>query len=225
MQFDLPTEIPVMTLPNLVFFPQALLPLHIFEPRYRAMLHDVLERNRVFAVAQLDRTPSAANGAAEPPHLVATAGIIRACQKNDDGTADLLLQGLCRVEIVRILNEEPYRLIAIRPLVSVDGGTKAELRKLRNQTAQLFNLKRRLGLPLAEEMTRLVQNVVDPDAFADLSAFALCEDNGFKQRLLETLATKERLQLIARQLRREIALTKLQRRLQGGLPDDRITRN
>jgi ATP-dependent Lon protease len=208
-----------------VFFPQALLPLHIFEPRYRAMLHDVLTRNRVFAVAQLDRNPPAGTGAAEPSHLVATAGIIRACQKNDDGTSDLLLQGLCRVEIVRILNDEPYRFIAVRPLLSVAGGTNAELRKLRNQTAQLFDLKRKLGLPQAEEMNRLVQSVVDPDAFADLSAFALCEDGGFKQRLLETLATKERLQLIARQLRREIALTKLQRRLQGGLPDDRIARN
>jgi len=225
MEFELPSEIPVMTLPNVVFFPQALLPLHIFEPRYRAMLHDVLARDRVFAVAQLDRAPPAAAGPAEPPHPVATAGIIRACQKNGDGTSDLLLQGLCRIEIVRIVTNAPYRFIEVRPLFSVAGGTAAELRRLRDQAARLFELKRQLGLPLAEEMTALVQSVADPDAFADLSAFALCEDPAFKQRLLETLATKERLQLIAGQLQREIRLAKLQRRLQGGLADERISRN
>ena len=38
MEITLPDEVPVMTLPNVTFFPQALLPLHIFEPRYRQML-------------------------------------------------------------------------------------------------------------------------------------------------------------------------------------------
>src|SRR2546422_8633740 len=46
----LPEELPVMTLPNVAFFPQALMPLHIFEPRYRQMLRDVLATNRLFAI-------------------------------------------------------------------------------------------------------------------------------------------------------------------------------
>ncbi|HVU15963.1 MAG TPA: LON peptidase substrate-binding domain-containing protein [Candidatus Didemnitutus sp.] len=54
-----PPTLPVMTLPRTVFFPQALLPLHIFEPRYREMLRDVLATTRIFAVARLD--PSRAN--------------------------------------------------------------------------------------------------------------------------------------------------------------------
>src|SRR4051812_33779518 len=48
-EITLPLEVPVMTLPNVVFFPQALLPLHIFEQRYREMLRDVLGSNRLFA--------------------------------------------------------------------------------------------------------------------------------------------------------------------------------
>jgi Lon protease-like protein len=53
VEIQVPDEVPVMTLPNLAFFPQALLPLHIFEPRYRQMLRDVLASNRIFAVACL----------------------------------------------------------------------------------------------------------------------------------------------------------------------------
>src|SRR5436305_5256565 len=104
MEITLPDEVPVMTLANTTFFPQALMPLHIFEPRYRHMLRDALASNRLFAVAGLDFHQLDVPGAAfEPPHRVASVGIIRACQKNDNGTSNLLLQGLCRVEIVKIL--------------------------------------------------------------------------------------------------------------------------
>ena len=74
-----PDTVPVMTLPDTVFFPQALLPLHIFEPRYRHMLRDVLARDRVFAVARLDPTLAAKPGAVEPANPIACVGIIRAC--------------------------------------------------------------------------------------------------------------------------------------------------
>ena len=48
---ELPLEVPVMTLPSATLFPQALLPLYIFEPRYRRMLKDALDSNRMFSVA------------------------------------------------------------------------------------------------------------------------------------------------------------------------------
>ena len=99
MEIQVPGEVPVMTLPNVAFFPQALLPLHIFEPRYRHMLRDVLATNRIFAVACLDSLAAASDERFEPPHRVACIGLVRACQKNENGTSNLLLQGLCRVAI------------------------------------------------------------------------------------------------------------------------------
>jgi ATP-dependent Lon protease len=90
MEIVVPTELSVMTLPKLAFFPQALLPLHIFEPRYRLMLKEVLASHRLFAVAGLN--PAEAGQGYEPTHRVATVGIVRACQENDNGTSNLLLQ-------------------------------------------------------------------------------------------------------------------------------------
>lgn len=81
MEIVVPDEVPVMTLPQVVFFPQALLPLHIFEPRYRTMLVDVLAKDRLMAVVGLDPRRANEPEAFEPPHRVATVGIIRACQK------------------------------------------------------------------------------------------------------------------------------------------------
>ena len=65
-----PETVPVMTLPNTVFFPQALLPLHIFEPRYRQMLRDVLARDRLFAVARLDSAGAAQPGGSAAQSLI-----------------------------------------------------------------------------------------------------------------------------------------------------------
>ena len=225
MPFELPSELPVMTLPNIVLFPQALLPLHIFEPRYRRMLRDVLDTDRLFAVAKLDLSGPPQPDPSEPLHRIGTVGIVRACQKNPNGTSDILLQGLCRVEILSITREIPYRRIEVSPLFSTAGGSAAELEELRRLTLGFLSEKRSLGLPLPEELARLIEPVEDPDAFADLSAFGLCEEPALKQRLLETLTTRERLHLIARNLGRELRTARLQRELQGGLPDEDIHRN
>jgi len=212
-----------MTLPNLAFFPQALLPLHIFEPRYRHMLRDVLASNRIFAVACLD------NGAAEerfePPHKVACIGLVRACQKNDNGTSNLLLQGLCRVAIEEIVGDEPYRRIRIRALTSEPGAAPGENAKLRQELSRLIKLKLRLSPGSAEGMTDLLKSVEDPEIFADIAAFNLCENTPVKQKLLETLDVNRRLVLLLQVLRSEIDAAVLHLRLQGGLPDDQISQN
>lgn len=226
MEIELPREVPAMTLPETVFFPQALLPLHIFEPRYRHMLRDVLASHRLFAVVQLDEAAARRDSEAfEPPHPVATVGIVRACQKNDNGTSNLLLQGLCRVRLVRIVREAPYRYIEILPLHSVPGGSPEELANLRNRAVELLGVKRKLGLEVPEPMAEFLAQVSDPEAFSDLAAFNACDDAGEKQRLLETLDIKRRLERYGQMLQREISAAQLRRKLQGGLSDDAIPLN
>jgi ATP-dependent Lon protease len=222
---EVPETVPVMTLPNTVLFPQSLLPLHIFEPRYRTMLRDVLAGNRVFAVARLDETRLAEPGAVEPPHRVAAVGIVRACQHADDGTSNLLLQGVCRVEIRDIIRELPYRTIAIRPLATVRGGNHAELECARVEVMHLLNVRRRLGTHAPKGMTQFLESIDDFDTFADVAVFNLCEDARLKQRLLEELDTNRRLHLFAERLRADIDAQRLRRKLQGHLPDDGIANN
>lgn len=225
MEITLPDEVPVMTLPGTVLFPQALMPLHIFEPRYREMVRDVLASNRLFAVAGLNFERLNEPNHFEPPHRIASVGIIRACQKNDNGTSNLLLQGLCRVEILKIVRDEPYRQIQIRALSSEAGATNDENQALRRELSRLLNVKRRLTASGSGEMTSFLKTVEDPEAFVDIAAFSLCEDAVLKQKLLETLDVHRRLELFGAQLRVEIDGLKLRRKLQGRLPDDRISGN
>jgi ATP-dependent Lon protease len=225
MELTLPDEVPAMTLPNTAFFPQALMPLLIFEPRYRQMLRDVLAGNRLFAVAGLNTDHGDELRQFEPLHRIATVGIIRACQKKDDGISNLLLQGLCRVEVVSILHDTPYRRIQIRALASQPGATEDENQSLRRKLARLLNLKRKLAATGSREIDAFLRTVDDPEAFVDIAAFNLCEDITLKQKLLETLDVHRRLELFNGRLRTEIESLKLRRRLQGRLPDDRIPLN
>src|SRR5438876_5312311 len=108
---ELPDAVPVMTLPSATLFPQALLPLYIFEPRYRQMLKDMLKTDRMFSVAM--QKPGRQR---ESPCQVAGLGLIRVSVGHQDGTSHLILQGLARVELIDTVQTRPYRVANIRPL-------------------------------------------------------------------------------------------------------------
>lgn len=222
MEIVVPDEVPMMTLPGLAFFPQALLPLHVFEPRYREMLRDVLATNRLFAVAGIDpRKPDDF----EPPHRIATMGIVRACQANKDGTSNLLLQGLARVRIESIVSDEPYRTVRIRALASAPGADPEENLKLRARLSRLLSTRQRLNGQSSNELARFLKTVDDPEVFVDLAAFNFCEKPRLKQKLLETLDVHKRLELFSTDVRADIEAIKLRHKLQGGLSDDHIASN
>src|SRR5208283_610656 len=101
----IPREAPVMTLPNATLFPQAFLPLYIFEPRYRRMLADALQSHRMFSLAM--QRPGCMR---ETPLPVAGLGLIRASVSHRDGTSHLILQGLARVELEQAIRYKPYRI-------------------------------------------------------------------------------------------------------------------
>jgi Lon protease-like protein len=225
LEMTVPDEVPVMTLPNTALFPQALMPLHIFEPRYRRMLDDVLASNRLFAVAGVDMDRIKEEGQFEPPHRVASVGIVRACQKSDDGTSNLLLQGLCRVELQAILSEDPYRRSRIRVLSSHAGATPHENVSLRLEISRLLNVRSKLATSDSRHLAAFLKTVEDPETFVDIAAFSLCDNAELKQRLLETLDVHNRLVLFGRELRAEIEAIRLQRKLQGRLDDDQISTN
>src|SRR6476661_1360860 len=116
----LPAEVPVMTLNGAILFPQAMLPLYIFEPRYRKMLEEALETHRMFAIAMQKPTTKR-----ESPTQVAGLGLIRAAVKNSDGTSHLILQGLCRLQLGRAVKYKPYRVHEVKPLATTGNDSVA----------------------------------------------------------------------------------------------------
>jgi hypothetical protein len=107
--------IPVFPLPGVVLFPHALLPLHIFEPRYREMTADALASDRLIAMARLE---PGGKGEREGVGIapLACAGVIEGAVRVPDGRYVMRLRGIARLEIVEFVQEEPYRLARFRCL-------------------------------------------------------------------------------------------------------------
>lgn len=105
------TALPVFPLPHAVFFPGTALPLHVFEPRYRALVEDCLERGpRAMAIALLSPGFESDYEGRPPIHLIAGAGRIAEWQRRPDGRFDLILYGVSRVRLDELPAEgKPYR--------------------------------------------------------------------------------------------------------------------
>jgi Lon protease-like protein len=202
-----------------------LLPLYIFEPRYRQMLADALDGNRLFAIAGLDPVRAEEPDQIEPPFPIAGLGVIRACHENADGTSNLVLQGVARVRCRAVLSEEPYRRCAIEVLATAPGAGVTELRRQRLALLHQLNEWRELGGPVSTDAMRFLRTLAEPETFLDLAAFTLCQDTLEKQRLLEELDTAARFSRFLRHLRAESARLRLARKLQGKLRDDQISGN
>jgi len=221
---EIPREVPVMTLSGTVLFPQAILPLHIFEPRYREMLAEVLSGNRIFAIAALDeRKPEERDR--EPPRPIAGIGIVRACKKNSDGTSNLILQGLARVAFESITAESPFRRARIRQCFSRKEGDSATIDAIRSDILELVRTQIRLGAEVPSEVVQFLAGIEDSEAALDLAIASLCGASDLRQQLLETFDLLERHRLFTDYLKEEIEQLKLDRKLKGDLDDDDLSNN
>ena len=106
-------RVPVFPLAGALLFPRGQLPLHIFEPRYRAMVRDALASDRLIAMVQ-PKEPGAGTDENETPALfeVGCLGRIGACDELEDGRFNIVLEGLSRFRIAReAAVDTPYRQI------------------------------------------------------------------------------------------------------------------
>jgi hypothetical protein len=104
-------RIPVFPLPDVVFFPGTVLPLHVFESRYRAMVEDALAADGTIAVALLQPGWEQRYGGNPEYFPVATAGHIEEPETTPDGRYYFKLAGLVRVRLGEVVRDAPYRLV------------------------------------------------------------------------------------------------------------------
>jgi Lon protease-like protein len=215
--YEIPNRIPAMTLRGVVLFPKAIMPLRIFEERYKTMLRERLEDNRIFAIVGERENVSEAEEHLELPFGVATAGLIRVSKVNPDGTSFVLLQGLTRLRILSIPQEIPYRILEVEPLDTIVDDSSNGLR------AQLTTqLKRNLALggDVTEEIIDFLTPLDDDIAFVDLAAYSLCKSTIRKQALLEVQGFTKRATMLIDDLTRENDRLTLLNQALGGKSDE-----
>ncbi len=107
---------PLFPLPNVWLFPRVLMPLHIFEPRYRKMIEDSMDGPGRIVMGTIVEGHEGEQPAAPPVHAIAGIGEILRHDKTDDGRYLVQLLGLERVIVRELESDEPYRQVAYETL-------------------------------------------------------------------------------------------------------------
>ena len=191
-------SLPIFPLPDVVLFPGALMPLHVFEPRYRQLTRDVLEGARLMAMARLKPGYDAVAEERPPVYPVAGVGYVIASEHLEDGRYHLVLRGVGRIRIAEEL--APARLYrAVRAQLLVDTHTKRPPAELASGHGQLVALCDRLAKHLddgGDSLRALVRSIASPAACVDVIAAALVVDPDERQELLETLDPSARMDFL-----------------------------
>lgn len=132
--------IPLFPLSTVVFFPNTLLPLHIFEPRYKKMVSDVIDTEKIIGMALLK--PGWGDNYYGNPEIYDTVGMGRivSSEKYDDGRINIVLYGLKRVKVVDIIEDKPYRLARVSIIEDLHGTHEEGLRERISELVERWNL-------------------------------------------------------------------------------------
>jgi Lon protease-like protein len=189
--------LPIFPLPDLTFFPRTMLPLHIFEARYRAMVTDCLARDKRLAVVGLKPGYEATYDGKPPVYEVTGVGRIVQWERLATGRYNLLLRGERRVRIDRELPADTlYRMVAATPLeeTGAEGpAVQALAGRVKARCRQILAAVGRSGA----EMQQTLEALSDPGELGDQVASALVPTPATRQALLEELHVERRLERLA----------------------------
>jgi Lon protease-like protein len=195
----LPPSIPIFPLPNVVLFPNVFLPLHIFEPRYRQMVEDALNGDRIIGMVLLRPGWEGDYEGRPPVYAVGCAGVVTHGERLPDGRYNIVLRGMEKFRIASEDADRPYRMATViaMPEPSADG-VREEMRTERRRLEALLvpqpeGQRRDPKVPTSMPDEDLVNALAQYLEFDPVEKQALLERDGLLDRcrsLIELLEMK-----------------------------------
>jgi len=211
--YDLPTQLPVLPLSDVVVFPHMVAPLLVSNAQSIRLIDDVVAGNRLVAVT-LQKDPEAEYPRPDQLHHCGCIARVVRMLKFPDESVRVLIQGLKRMRIIHIESETPYlqaRIVPLEDEVEESIETSALARNVANQFQEIISL----SPSLPDELKVALVNIDDPGKLADVVAANLNITLPERQRLLEATHVKHRLNLLTALLNREIEVLHLGSEIQN----------
>lgn len=192
----IPEKLPIMALPGTCLFPGGRIPLHIFESKYRDMLKDVLSGDRMFCIGNLEQSGTELDGNNNISPFT-TAGLLRACVLNHDGTANLILEGVKRVKILSIENNKPYKIGKVQIVET----TVNNYERVQSDSDKLKSILKRNYFDYSNsdqemQLNQILQNLNSPEDTINFAAQHFITHQAILQKLLSLASLDDQFDLI-----------------------------
>ncbi|MFQ6091160.1 MAG: endopeptidase La [bacterium] len=209
---SVPRELPILSL-NFVIFPYIIAPLAVEDPKKVAMINETLSGNKLLALfAERKREGTGAEGK-RALYSIGTMATIMRMFTVPDGSVRLLVRGLSRVRLLRVIQSEPYLKGEIEPVAEVEEKS-LEVEALKRNMFGLFDRMVTLSPNLPDELRVAVINVQEAGRVADLIASNLNLDVSEQQELLKAVDVTLRLKRLTEYVNRELKLLELSDKIQ-----------
>src|SRR5712692_699442 len=213
-KFRLPEQLPILPVRETVLFPGGVLPLTVGRESSLALVNSLENSEKVLGiVAQLD--PRIEEPTASDLHSVGTAARIHKAVKMPNGNVVIFLEGLQRIRLVDLLSFKPFLRARVQPEPDVTGPRDAELEALERNAQDLFRNVVAHSPQLSDELQTAAMNIEDPGRLADFIAGNLPSlSTLLRQELLETGSVRKRLEILIRELSKELEVLELRSKIQ-----------
>jgi Lon protease-like protein len=172
-----------------------MLPLHIFEERYKAMIHSCVEENAPFGVVLFEGESESASSI----RRVGVLGRVVQVERLDDGRLNILTEGEARFRVVKFLGQHPHWR-ALVELLHDEREPESVLKALGERMARLYLDAYQKGLELTGKEGGELRLPTSPVDLSYMVGYVLDMDLDRKQALLETTSARERLRVLIRYL-------------------------
>lgn len=189
-------DLPIFPLPGVVLFPRALLPLHVFEPRYRAMVAHCLATHRAMAIALVPDMNDLDESGQPRIAKVAGVGVILEHQALADGRANILLHGRARVELAEQPSDSPFRRARAKIREDIERTVPSADRAALVAAATAFAGE----LHKKDDFTFALPPNAGIGTVADLCAQHLVEGVATRQAILEQRDVADRVRMVIAEL-------------------------
>lgn len=197
----LPDIVPVFPLPGVVLFPRQVLPLHIFEPRYREMTADALEGDSWLSIALLKPGFEQSYFTRQAPiHRLICVGRIVSSERLADGKYNILVHGMSRARILCELTDRAYRRARIEWVPSVGYPGEEQACELRKKLRCAVDAAIENDIPICRDFQNLFQIDLCLSDVCDVLSAGLPVDEELRQCLLAEANVAERARLLIEQL-------------------------
>ena len=211
---DIPQKLPVLAVRDIVVFNYMILPLFVGRDKSVKAVDEALAGDRyILILTQKDE-------AVEDPdpddlYMTGTVGMIMRMLKMPDGRLKVLVQGLARAKVKRFTSNEPFHIAELEPIMEPETDAltpeqEALIRSSREQSERILSLR---GIS-SQDIMSVLNNVSEPGRLADLIASNLRMKVDAAQKILECVEPLKRLELVNKQLLKEVEVASMQNKIQ-----------